>query len=294
MKRVITLIFTILISNLVYALKIENDFIIDSRGNKIEKKEYKKVLILDPAAVEAFYLIGGENNIVAIADTAKNPIWPQEKTKNLPKAGTIMKPSVEQVLMYGPDLVILNTMSESFGESLKARKLNFIINEANSFEQILNNLEIYGVITGKEENTDRLIDSYNLKLKMIKEKIAEKPLNIKGGFLFSTSPMIVFSPNSLPGQIFDTLGIENIAKGLPGGRPILSPEFLLAENPDILVGSMAIKNKNDILNSNPVVKQTKAGQKGNIMIIESDKILRGTPRVIDALEELYKELSNVK
>ncbi|MHA4988770.1 ABC transporter substrate-binding protein [Cetobacterium somerae] len=294
MKRVITLIFTILISNLVYALKIENDFIIDSRGNKIEKKEYKKVLILDPAAVEAFYLIGGENNIVAIADTAKNPIWPKEKTKDLPKAGTIMKPSVEQVLMYGPDLVILNTMSESFGESLKARKLNFIINEANSFEQILNNLEIYGVITGKEENTDRLIDSYNLKLKMIKEKIAEKPLNIKGGFLFSTSPMMVFSPNSLPGQIFDTLGIENIAKGLPGGRPILSPEFLLAENPDILVGSMAIKNKNDILNSNPVVKQTKAGQKGNIMIIESDKILRGTPRVIDALEELYKELSNVK
>lgn len=294
MKRVMTLIFTILISNLVYALKIENDFIIDSRGNKIAKKEYKKVLILDPAAVEAFYLIGGENNIVAIADTAKNPIWPQEKTKDLPKAGTIMKPSVEQVLMYSPDLVILNTMSEGFGESLKARKLNFIINEANSFEQILNNLEIYGVITGKEENTDKLIDSYNQKLKMIKEKIAEKPLNIKGGFLFSTSPMMVFSPNSLPGQIFDTLGIENIAKGLPGGRPILSPEFLLAENPDILVGSMAIKNKNDILNSNPVVKQTKAGQKGNIMIIESDKILRGTPRVIDALEELYKELSNVK
>ena len=293
MKRVM-LIFTILMSNLVYALKIENGFIIDSRGNKVEEKEYKKVLILDPAAVESFYLIGGEKNIVAIADTARNPIWPQEKTKTLPKAGTIMKPSIEQVLIYSPDLVILNSMSENFGESLKARKLNFIINEANSFEQILNNLEIYGIVTGQTENADKLVDNYNLKLKTIKEKIAEKPLNIKGGFLFSTSPMMVFSSNSLPGQIFDTLGIENIAKGLPGGRPILSPEFLLAENPDILVGSMAIKNKNDILNSNPVVKQTKAGQKGNIMIIESDKILRGTPRVIDALEELYQELSNVK
>ncbi len=293
MKRVM-LIFTILMSNLVYALKIENGFIIDSRGNKVEEKEYKKVLILDPAAVESFYLIGGEKNIVAIADTAKNPIWPQEKTKTLPKAGTIMKPSIEQVLIYSPDLVILNSMSENFGESLKARRLNFIINEANSFEQILNNLEIYGIVTGQKENADKLVDNYNLKLKTIKEKIAEKPLNIKGGFLFSTSPMMVFSSNSLPGQIFDTLGIKNIAKGLPGGRPILSPEFLLAENPDILVGSMAIKNKNDILNSNPVVKQTKAGQKGNIMIIESDKILRGTPRVIDALEELYQELSNVK
>ncbi|WP_418964469.1 ABC transporter substrate-binding protein [Cetobacterium sp.] len=294
MKRVITLIFTILASNLAYALKVENGFIVDSRGNKVEEREYKRVLILDPAAVESFYLMGGEKNIVAIADTAKNPIWPQEKTKSLPKAGTIMKPSIEQVLMYNPDLVILNTMSESFGESLKARNLNFLINEGNSFEQILDNLEVYGIVTGKRESASKLVKDYSFKLKDIKEKIAEKPLNIKGGFLFSTSPMMVFSPNSLPGEIFDTLGIENIAKGLPGGRPIVSPEFLLAENPDLLVGSMAIKNKSDILNSNPIVKQTKAGKKGNIMIIDSDKILRGTPRVIDALEELYQELSNVK
>ena len=48
-----------------------------------------------------------------------------------------MTPSVEQELMQGPDLEILNTLAESFGESLKTRKLNFIINEANSFEQIL-------------------------------------------------------------------------------------------------------------------------------------------------------------
>ncbi|WP_293722143.1 ABC transporter substrate-binding protein [uncultured Cetobacterium sp.] len=294
MKKLAILAFTVLMSNFAFALKLENGFIVDSRGNKVEEKEYKKVLILDPAAVESFYLIEGEKSIVAIADTAKNPIWPQEKTKDLPKAGTIMKPSIEQVLSFTPDLVILNTMSEAFGESLKARKLNFIINEANSFDQILENLEVYGVITGQREKSEKLVQDYKSKLGEIKQKIEEKPLNIKGAFLFSTSPMMVFTPNSLPGQIFDILGIENIAKGLPGGRPILSPEYLLAQNPDLLVGSMAIKNKNDILNSNPVVKQTKAGQKGNMMIIDSDKILRGTPRVIDALEELYQELSNVK
>ncbi|MGL4998431.1 MAG: ABC transporter substrate-binding protein [Cetobacterium sp.] len=294
MKKIAMFLFTILISNLTFALKIEKGFIVDSKGNKVEKKEYKKILILDPAAVESFYLIGGEENIVAIADTAKNPIWPKEKTKFLPKVGTIMKPSIEQVLSFTPDLVILNSMSESFSESLKARKFNFVINEANSFEEILKNLEIYGVITGKQSNSEKLITIYKNKLEKINSDIKNKPLNIKGAFLFSTSPMMVFTENSLPGEIFKTLGIENIAKDLPGGRPILSPEFLLTQNPDILVGSMAIKNKNDILNSNPIVKKTKAGKKENIMIIESDKILRGTPRVIDALEELYKELSNVK
>ncbi|MGL5089083.1 MAG: ABC transporter substrate-binding protein [Cetobacterium sp.] len=294
MKKIAMFLFAILISNLTFALKIEKGFIIDSKGNKVEKKEYKNILILDPAVVESFYLIGGEENIVAIADTAKNPIWPKEKTNLLPKAGTIMKPSIEQVLSFTPDLVILNSMSESFSESLKARKLNFVINEANSFEEILKNLEVYGVITGKQSNSEKLITTYKNRLEKINTDIKNKPLNIKGAFLFSTSPMMVFTENSLPGEIFKTLGIENIAKNLPGGRPILSPEFLLTQNPDILVGSMAIKNKNDILNSNPIVKKTKAGKKENIMIVESDKILRGTPRVIDALEELYKELSNVK
>ncbi|MGL5100171.1 MAG: ABC transporter substrate-binding protein, partial [Fusobacteriaceae bacterium] len=128
----------------------------------------------------------------------------------------------------------------------------------------------------------------------LKEKISEKPLDIKGAFLYSTSPMMVFSSNSLPGEIFATLGIKNIADGLPGGRPILSPEFLISQNPDLLVGSMGISSPQDILNSNPFVKDTKAGKKGNIHILDSRKILRATPRIIDALEDLYGELSNAK
>ncbi|MGL5984957.1 MAG: ABC transporter substrate-binding protein [Cetobacterium sp.] len=294
MKRLALFLLTICLSNLSFALNLENGFIIDSKGNKIVEKKYEKILILDPAAVESFYLIKAEERIVAIADTAKNPIWPKDRTKNLQKAGTIMKPSIEKVLSFNPDLVILNSMSEGFAESLKSKNINFIINEANSFEEILANLKIYGIITDKVEESEKVIENYRIKLQKIDESIKKKPLKLKGAFLFSTSPMMVFTEKSLPGEVFKTLGIENIAKDLPGGRPVLTSEFLLIKNPDVLVGSMAIKNKNDILNSNPIVKRTKAGKNKNIIIIDSDKILRGTPRVIDALEELYEELLNVK
>ena len=294
MKKITCLIMGVLIASSAFALKIDGDKIVDTKGNKIENKKYDRVLILDPAVVESFYLIGGEKSIVAIADTAKNPIWPVEKTKKLPKAGTIMKPSVEQVLMFQPDLVILNAMSEGFGETLKERKIKFIVNETKTFDEILNNLEVYGKISGEELEAKEVSNSYRYKLENIKKEIQKKPLNKKGAFIFSTSPMMVFSESSLPGEIFKTLGIENIANGLPGGRPIVSSEYLITENPDILVGSMAIKNKNEILNSNPFVKETKAGKNGAILILESDKILRGTPRVIDALEDLHTQLLNVK
>lgn len=294
MKKALLGLMSVLVCGSAYALKIDGNKIIDNRGNKIENKVYNKIVILDPSVVEGFYMIGGEGKIVAIADTARSPIWPVEKTKDIPKAGTINKPSIEQVLSYEPELVILNPMSEGFADSLKARGLKYIVNEGKTFDEILNNLEIYGEISGAHEKATIISKEYKEKLASVKEEISKKPLNIKGAFVFSTSPMMAFTEKSLPGEIFTTLGIENIASGLPGGRPILSPEYLISKNPDLLVGSMSIKNKNDIINSNPFVKQTKAGQNGNVLVVDSSKILRPTPRIIDALDELYEELANAK
>lgn len=293
-KLYIALMSVFIYSISLAALTIQEDSIVDERGNKIKNKHYNRIVVLDPAVVESLYFIQGEGSIVAIADTAKTPIWPQEKTKSLPKAGNIMKPSIEKVMSFNPDLVILNAMSEGFGESLRNHKINYIVNEGKKIDDILTNLEVFGAIAGKEDNAKIVAKEYREKLSTIKQTISKNPLNLKGGFLFSTSPMMIFSQKSLPGEIFEILGIENISKGLPGSRPIVSSEYLLRENPDILVCSMSIESKEDIIRNNPIIERIKAGQKGNIFIIESDKILRATPRIIDALEELYKELKNVK
>lgn len=295
MKKLYIALMSIFIYSIsLSALTIQEDSIVDERGNKIKNKHYDRIVVLDPAVVESLYFIQGEGSIVAIADTAKTPIWPQEKTKSLPKAGNIMKPSIEKVMSFNPDLVILNAMSEGFGESLRNHKINYIVNEGKKIDDILTNLEVFGAIAGKEDNAKIVAKEYREKLSTIKQTISKNPLNLKGGFLFSTSPMMIFSQKSLPGEIFEILGIENISKGLPGSRPIVSSEYLLRENPDILVCSMSIESKEDIIRNNPIIGRIKAGQKGNIFIIESDKILRATPRIIDALEELYKELKNVK
>ena len=285
------IILSLLISTLPsFALRIENNNIVDQMGNKISLKKYERVIVIDSAVVEIIYLIGGEENIVAIANTMNGDIWPMEKTNKLSTVGTITKPSIEQILSYEPDLIILNPMIAGFENLLQERKIPYIINNGNNFKEILNNVEIYGKLMGKEDEADRITEEYREKLKILREKLKKNPLNFKGAFLFSTSPMMAFNSKSLPGQVFNLLGIENIADNLPGGRPILSPEYVISQNPDILLGAMSIKKKEDILNSNPFIMKTTAGKKGNIAIVESSKILRPTPRIIDVVEELYEEL----
>ena len=181
MKKLIITLMSFFICTSLFSMKIVGDKIVDERGNSIEKKEFKKIIVLDPAVVESFYLIGAEKNIVAIADTTRTPIWPVEKTKLLPKAGTLTKPSLEHVLSFSPDLVILNSMSEGFAESLKSRKLNFIVNEGKSFEQILENLDSYGVITGNREQALKVKEEYINKLSTIKKQNSRKTFKYKRG-----------------------------------------------------------------------------------------------------------------
>lgn len=296
MKRVrksIVLLFILMLGINIYSMEIKDKKIIDNYGNSIEQREYRKIVVLDPAVVETFYMLGGESKITAIGKTTMSEIYPVEKTKNLANVGTITKPSIEKILSYTPDLVILNAMAASTGESLKELKIPFIINTAGNISDILLNIKIYGDITGKKAEAEKLYINSEEKLNNLKKKVKESPLNLKGAVLYTVSPMMGFNEKSLPGEILDILGVENIADNLIGDKPIISQEFLLKKNPDFLAGAMSIKSAKDIANSNPAVKETTAGKKGNFFIVDSSKILRGSPRIFEAVEEFYLELLKI-
>lgn len=293
-KKIIVAALMLISSQEMLALKIEGNLIKDNQGNSIEMKEYNKLIILDPAVVETIYLLGGEDKIAAIGKTAMSKIYPEEKTKDLESVGTITRPNLEKILSYTPDLVILNGMSSKTGESLKSLKIPYIINEAGSIEEILNNIKAYGEIVGKKPESEKLYNESVTKVEKLRERIKDKPLKLKGTILYSVSPMMGFNSKTLPGEVLELLGVDNITNDLVGERPIISQEFLLKENPDFLAGAMSIKSAEDIRNSNPAVKEIKAGQKDNIFIVDSNKILRGSPRIFELVEEFYDELLKVK
>ncbi len=293
-KKIMVAALMLLSSKEMLALKIENNLIKDNYGNSIEIKEYNKLIVLDPAVVETIYLLNGEEKIVAIGKTAMSKIYPEEKTKDLESVGNISKPSLEKILSYTPDLVILNGMSTKTGETLKSLKIPYLINEAGNIQEILDNINVYGEILGKKEESKKLYNDSVAKLDDLKEKIKNKPLGLKGTVLYSVSPMMGFNSKTLPGEVLELLGVENITNSLTGERPIISQEFLLKENPDFLAGAMSIKSVDDIKNSNPAIKEIKAGQKGNIFIVDSNKILRGSPRIFELVLEFYDELLKVE
>lgn len=293
LKKIILSLMLIISSYSFSALEIKENKIYDSHKNSIEMKEYNKVIILDPAVIETFYMIGAEDKIAAIATTARSKIYPEDKVSKLPSVGHITNTSIEKILSFSPDLVLIGAMSSKLGDNLKPFGIPVLTIESNNFEDILKNINIFGKLTNKETEANKLYEESNKKLINIKENISKNPLNLKGAVLYSTTPMMAFNSKSLPGQILNLLGVENLADNLVGDKPIISPEFLLQENPDFLSGAMNITKAEDILNSNIIVKETTAGKNNNLFIVDSTKILRGSPRIFEAIDDFYLELKEI-
>jgi len=273
-------------------LQIKDNQIIDSYGNSVEKKAYNKIIITDPAIVEIFYMLQAEDKILAIANPTLSKIYPEDKTDKLTSVGTLRKPSMEKIISLEPDLVITYPGTTGLPAELKKLNIPVLSTVALNIEGIYKNIEFCGIVTGKEELAQNIISQSKAKMAQYKEQIKDKK-KIRGVVLFSSSPMMTFSDTTLPGEILQVLGVENIASQVAGNTPILSNEFILEQNPDFIAGSMAIKDLEEMKKNIPVLAETRAFKNGNLFMIDSNKITRGSPRIFQAIDELVEKLSTL-
>ncbi|WDD88158.1 ABC transporter substrate-binding protein [Fusobacterium nucleatum] len=294
MKKIITFICFIFFTISSFAIKVENNQIIDDYGNKIEAKEYKKIIVTDPGVIEILFKIGGEKSIIAIAKTSRSKIHPSDKVDKLVSIGNISNLNLEKVVEYKPDLIVVSSMMLRNVEAIKKMGYKVIVSNASNLNGILDTISVAGIISGKKDEAEKLRKECLVKLEKIEKENKKSSSKLKGAILFSTSPMTAFSEDSIPGDVLKHLGVINIAANVPGQRPILSPEYILKENPDFLAGAMSLDDPQQIIEASNVIPKIKAGKNKNIFILDSSVILRSSYRIFDEMEVLKEKLNKIE
>ena len=259
----------------------------DENAKKGENKKYNRIVVLDPATVEMIYMLGAEDKIVGVANLERSKVWPEEKVAKLESVGTFMKPSLEKIIALKPDLVIMSALTgEELNNGLKSNNIEAKRVQANSIEEIFTNFLEVAKMLGKENEANKIIAEKKAKLEEIK-KIATG--NKKGLFVMSVSPLMVFGNDNLPNDIMKLLNIKNIAENQKGRNPIVTPEFIIKENPDIII--TLLPNPSQIVATNPQLKNVNAIKNSKFIVVNSSQILRGSPRTIDQIEEIAKSVA---
>lgn len=152
--------------------------------------------------------------------------------------------SVEKLVAARPDLVILPAWAnKALGASVKQIEdagipVVTIDYNAQTLEKHIQSTEILGKVMGAETRAHALIENYKAAMDDVDARVKRAPPSEKKVYIEVGSKGAASVGNSYSddmwGGLINRLGGKNIAKGELKGLGPLSPEFVLAQKPDII------------------------------------------------------------
>ncbi|MEM3571890.1 MAG: cobalamin-binding protein, partial [Candidatus Bathyarchaeia archaeon] len=260
----------------------------------IVKTPVKRIASFAPSITETLFSLGIGNKVVAVTKWCD---WPQEMIEKK-KAGeltifeSIVDPEVEKVVAAKPDLILVTTIMKPEGIA-KLEELGFPvvgINYGKSLDDIYNAIMLIGKLTGVEYEAENLINEMKQNITKVSNAVANLP-KPKVFWMSWHDPLMSAGEPSFINTLIEVAGGVNIFKSANVAWPMVSPEEVLAQNPDVIAfseGHPGISNVNDLLSFFPAWSEIKAVKDGKVFIVPVFFTHPG-PRTAEAVE-IFAEL----
>tara|TARA_B100000614_G_scaffold249434_1_gene258446 strand:+ start:50 stop:973 length:924 start_codon:yes stop_codon:yes gene_type:complete len=205
-----------------------------------ESSEEIRVISLSTTHTEVIQTLGGQDTLVAI-DAFSEVDFQVERID----AYTV---TAEELLPLKPDVVVVAFDFNGIIDGLEEQNINYILlPPANTFEDVYSQIETIGDIVNKRSEAAKKVRDMKIEINRTLDNSNYKNISVyhEIGYTYG-----IYSVNSdsLIGEIYNSLGIENIANleedPYGSGYPALSEEMVIEANPDfIVVGHSDYLNK---------------------------------------------------
>ena len=191
----------------------------------------QRIVSLLPSATEAVCALGACARLVGVDDFSLDP--PQ--VQHLPRLGRTWEPHIEALVQLRPDLVLIGN-TPPVRQRLQALGVPVLEVDANTLPEVRQALQRIDTALQLGQ-ADALWARLQTRLQTLaRQQQAQPPLRV---YLEVDGAMYAAGPQSFLGQLLDQLGAQNIAPASASATPLpfprLSPEWVLAANPDLIV-----------------------------------------------------------
>tara|TARA_B100000427_G_scaffold210154_1_gene175144 strand:- start:158 stop:1123 length:966 start_codon:yes stop_codon:yes gene_type:complete len=191
----------------------------------------QRVISLSTTHTEVIQILGGDNLLVGV-DSFSETDLPVEKID----AFTV---TAEELAKLNPDLVVVAFDFNGIVEGLEGLDINYILlPPAKNFEDVYSQIEKIGVLIDKADEASDLVSLMKNDVSEIIENFSEENITVfhEIGFTYG---IYTVNKNSFIGEIYNLLGVENVANlkedPFGSGYPEFSEEEVINSNPNLIV-----------------------------------------------------------
>ena len=263
---------------------VESILLVDDYGRTIKLDSIpERIVSTAPTPTEMLFAVGAGDLVVGV-DTYSD--YPAE-VANITKVGDYTL-STEVIISLQPDLIIssdLVPMSQL--ELLEDQGIPFVILATRTLDDVLKDLRLVGILTGHVDEANELVDELEDRIEAVTSKTQAVDL-VKPRAYLEYYPYWTYGPGSFGDDLIALAGGINIAENTSSEYPMLTSEFVIAQDPEIIVYTVGYMTTTtaDEISSRPGWDVITAVSEGEIHSMDDNLLSRYGPRIVDGLEDL--------
>ncbi|MCD6551512.1 cobalamin-binding protein [Thermotoga sp.] len=288
MLRKLGFLLFVMVSILTLAVTI-----VDDAGRVVEITSVpKRVVSLSPAATRFLIFLGLEDRIVGVTDY---------DSYEAERVGAMVPVNIEKVVALDPDLVLM------FGgfqlpEVAKLEKVGVkvLVINPTSLDDIIRDVVLLGAVFGEPKPASEKANELKKEMLEIGKKTYNIPPSKRPKVLYLISApgpdvkeIWTCGEGSYLNEIISLAGGMNIASGIagPNGWPQLSLEYVVAQNPDVIIVGVYVPGTEDeevkkILEFEPF-REINAVKNKKVFTVDGNLSSQPSPDVFKLLDILY-------
>ena len=257
----------------------------DDRGRRVEiPAEPQRLVVMLPSATETICAIGACDKIVA-TDSFSN--WPEE-VRDLPKAGGLYDPNLELIVSLRPDLVIASVYGK-LADRLEEAGIPVYAVRTETYRDIFRTARALGRVLNREAQAEALVARIQSQIYVLESRAAQAKTRPSVYYEIDPTPYTA-GPDSFIGTLIEKARGRNIVPPELGLFPKISPEFVVAEDPEVIIlGDAPFGVTAEKLKERPGWAGIRAVKQGRVCELtqeEVDLVSRPGPRVPEGLAVL--------
>jgi len=264
----------------------------DDRGKSITLPQpATRIVSLAPHLTELAFAAGAGGKLVGVSAYSDYPAG----ARQLPVIGDYSKIDLERVVQLKPDLVLAWISGNPRGDVERLDQLGFkvLALEPRKLDDIARHLLLIGELAGTGYEATRAASQYRSQIRVLESKYrTRQPVTVF--YEIWRQPLMTIGQTHLVSRAIELCGGRNVFADLGGITPTVSLESLLARNPQAILVSGALSEREARLAPWREMKELEAVRRGNVFYLNADTLHRGTPRLAQGVSELCEKLDQVR
>jgi iron complex transport system substrate-binding protein len=244
----------------------------------------RRIVSLAPHLAELVFAAGAGAALVGVSAHSDYP----DAVRELPRVGGGQGLDLERILALHPDLVLAWHSGNPPRALQRLEELGLVLyrSEPAGLEEIATSLERIGQLAGTDEQAGMAALAYRERLTALREQYAGRP-PLRLFYQIWHQPLMTLGGRHWLNDALRLCGAVNVFGERPEQILTLEVEAVLARDPELLLVTGTEEAALDLWRAWPSLD---AVARGRLYRLPAERLHRPTPRILDEVEELCRQI----